>query len=360
MAIVERDAPYPELKKSHTAAHKGTPWTDFKPPASAPVWNVIQGFGNYWLLMSAVELGAFDALRDLAPCRLEPLAERLGLPRRSALFLFDGLVAIGMIEQYRDVYKLGDLAVRYLTSDAVASMADLIGVAPGPLENWEHLADTLRNGTPGAPIENDPEGFYVPLVEATFPTMLRAATRADLKIGYSRTPGMRLLDVGAGGAPWSVAVLSQNPTATAVVNDLPGVLTVAERRISEAGHIDRATMLPGDFHTVPFDDEGFDLVVLGHILRTEGDEGARHMIDRAFAALRPGGRVIVSDYFRDNTRKFNPFGVLMGLTMVAATRQGHTFTNEEISTWMRESGFRALRLIEPIGFNQMYVASKPE
>jgi ubiquinone/menaquinone biosynthesis C-methylase UbiE len=363
MAIVERDAPYPELKKSHTAAHKGTPWSDYKPPASAPVWNIIQGFGNYWLLMAAIELGAFDTLQKIGPCPLEPLAEATGLSHRSALFLFDGLVAIGMIEQYRDVYKLGDLASRYLTSDAVASMADLIGVAPGPLENWEELTETFRRGTPRQPIENDPEGFYVPLVEATFPTMLRAATRADLKIGYSRTPNLRLLDLGAGGAPWSVAVLSQNPTATTVVNDYEGVLEVAKRRIAAAGIADyesRVEYLPGDFHTVELEPNSFDMVILGHILRTEGDEGAQHMIDRAYAALRPGGRVIVSDYFRDNTRKFNPFGVLMGVTMVAATRQGHTFTNEEVTAWIRATGFEALRLIEPIGFNSMYVASKPE
>ena len=356
----ERDAPYPELKKSHTAAHKGTPWSDFKPPASAPVWNIIQGYGNYWLLCSAVELGVFDLLQELGPTTLRPVADRLALPERSAVFLLDGLVAIGMIEQYRDVYKLGDLAKRYLTTDAPASMADLIAVAPGPLENWEELAATFRRGTPEHPIEDDPEGFYIPLVEATFPTMLRAATRADLKIGYSRRPGLRLLDLGAGGAPWSVAVLGQNPTATSVVNDFDGVLAVAKRRIADAGVADRVTYLPGDFHMVEIEQGSFDLVVLGHILRTEGDDGAQHMIRRAFDALRPGGRVIVSDYFRDNTRKFNPFGVLMGVTMVAATRHGHTFTHRQITDWLRDTGFNALRLVEPIGFNQMYVAEKPE
>lgn len=354
-----RDAPYPELKKTHTAAHKGTPWRDFKPPASAPVWNVIQGFGNYWLLRAAVDLGVFDVLEELGPSTLAPLAQRLELPERSALFLLDGLVALGMIEQYRNTYELGDLAARYLTTDAVASMADLIAVAPGPLANWESLADTLRRGTPANPIEDDPEGFYVPLVDATFPTMLRAATRADLKIGYSRRPSLRLLDLGAGGAPWTVAVLGQNPSATAVVNDFEGVLPVARRRIADAQVGDRVTYLPGDFHEVPLAPQSFDLVVLGHILRTEGDDGAQHMIGRAFDALAPGGTVVVSDYFRDNTRKFNPFGVLMGLTMVAATRRGHTFTNREVSEWLYHSGFRSLRLIEPIGFNQMYVATKP-
>ena len=28
------DSPYPELKKSHTMARTGRPWTDVKPPAA--------------------------------------------------------------------------------------------------------------------------------------------------------------------------------------------------------------------------------------------------------------------------------------------------------------------------------------
>ena len=40
------DSPYPEIKKTHTMAHTGRPWRDRKPPPSAGVWSVIQGFGN--------------------------------------------------------------------------------------------------------------------------------------------------------------------------------------------------------------------------------------------------------------------------------------------------------------------------
>ena len=355
----ERDAPYPEIKKTHTAAHVGTPWSDHKPPASAPVWNVIQGYGNYWLLVSAVELDVFDTLQRLGPSGLSPLAVELGLPERSALFLLDGLVAIGMLEQVRDVYKLGDLAKRYLTSDGPATMADLIAVAPGPLGNWSDLTATLRRGTPGQPIEDDAPAFYKPLVEATFPTILRAATRADLRIGYSRRRGTRLLDLGAGCAPWTVAVLQKDDTATSVVNDLPGVIESAQKTIADFGFTDRVDFLAGDFHEVPIEEKSFDMVVLGHIIRTEGEDGARHLIRRAFDALKPEGKIVVADYFRDNTRKFNPFGVLMGVTMVAATRQGYTFTNEEVSEWVHEAGFRGIRLVEPIGYNQMYVAEKP-
>ena len=51
------DSPYPDLKKRHTMARSGRPWRDFKPPPSGPVWGIIQGFGSYWTLVAAIDLG---------------------------------------------------------------------------------------------------------------------------------------------------------------------------------------------------------------------------------------------------------------------------------------------------------------
>ena len=66
------DSPYPELKKTHTMARRGRPWRDFKPPPSAPVWAIIQGFGSYWTLVAAVDLGVFDAVQRRARRRPTP------------------------------------------------------------------------------------------------------------------------------------------------------------------------------------------------------------------------------------------------------------------------------------------------
>lgn len=324
------------------------------------MWNVIQGFGNYWLLVAAIDLGVFDTLGRLGKTTVEPVAELIGAPVTHTRFLLDGLVAIGMIEQHRDVYELGELGERYLATDGPASMAALVRVAPGPLANWEELADTIRRGAPAHPIEDDPVSFYRPLVEATFATILRSATRADLKIGYGRSvDATRVLDLGAGGAPWAIAMLKACPGATATVNDLPGVIEVARVKVAEHGVADRVEFRPGDFHAIDLEAGHYDYVVLGHVCRAEGFEGAQHLISRAFAALKPEGRLLLSDYFPDNTRTFNPFGVLMGVTMMAATARGLTFTHEQIVAWLGEAEFEAIRLVEPIGFQQVFVASKP-
>lgn len=353
------DAPYPEIKKTHSMARKGRPWVDYKPPPASPVWSVIEGFASYHLLLAALDLDVFDTLERIGSTMIEPVATELGVSTAHLQALLDSLVALGLLEQYRDVYGLNDVARRYLTSDGEASMVGLIPVAPGPHTNWIGLADTIRSGRPETPIDDDPAAFYVPLVEGTFTTIFRVASRADMFIRYSSLVAPRVLDLGAGGAPWSIAVLTACPDATAVVNDLSGVLGVAQRMTAEHGVSDRCEFLAGDFHEVELEEGSFDLVVLGHVCRTEGEDGARHLVERAFAALRPGGRVVVSDYFVDPERKFNPHAVLMGMTMMASTAKGFPLTGEQVVGWLVGTGFEAIRLIEPIGFQFAYVATRP-
>ncbi len=354
-----RDAPYPELKTTHTMAHVGRPFTDYRPPAAAPVWAAIEGLARYHVLVAALDLDVFDTLQRIGPAPLEAVNIEIDASPEHLRTLLDSIVVLGLLDQINGVYELNDTARRYLVSDGPATMATLIPLAPGPHDNWTRLADTVRNGRPATPIETDPAAFYVPLVEGTFTTMYRCAIRADLKLRYSALDAPRVLDLGAGGAPWAIAILQGNATASAVVNDLPGVLHVAERKACEHGVDDRITLLPGDFHTVELEPESFDIAVLGHVCRIEGAVGSQHLIERAFEALRPEGRLILADYFCDPGRKLNPHAVLMGATMMASTVNGNGFTAGEYSEWIASAGFEAIRLIEPIGFQQQFVATKP-
>ena len=354
-----RDAPYPELKKTHTMAHVGRPYTDYKPPPAAPVWAAIEGLGRYYVLTAAIELDVFDTLQRIGPATVGELNAELHCSEAHLRTLLDSVVAMGLLDQVNGVYSLDDTAKRYLVGDGPATMAALVPVAPGPHENWTRLADTVRNGRPATPVEDDPAAFYLPLVEGTFTTMHRCAVRADLKLRYSAMRAPRVLDLGAGGAPWAIAILHGNPEASAVVNDLPGVVDVTARKCAEHGVADRVELREGDFHAIPIEPSAYDVVVLGHVCRTEGEERARRLIGRAFTALRPEGMLILADYFVDPERKLNPHAVLMGATMMASTVHGNGFTTDEYAGWVRDAGFEAVRLIEPIGFQQQLVAAKP-
>jgi SAM-dependent methyltransferase len=356
---VSVDAPYPELKKTHTMARKGRPWRDYKPPPSGSVWGIIQGYGSYFMLVAAVDLGVFDGIERLGPCRVGALAEDLGVSAPHLEHLLDAMVSFGFLDQVDDVYELTETAERYLCTNGPASMAGLVHVAPGPLENWTHLADTIRTGHVARPIDDDPAWFYGPLVQATFATQFRAASRFALKMGWARRPGLRVLDLGAGHAPWAIALLESSPHSTGVVNELPEIIGATAAMLEQRGLADRVELRPGDFHTIDIEPHAFDVVVLGHVCRTEGDERSRALVQRARQALRPGGELVLTDYFADNDRKFNPFGVQMGMTMLANTQRGGRLTHEQVTGWLREAAFRNIRLVEPIGFNQVYVATAP-
>jgi SAM-dependent methyltransferase len=352
------DSPYPELKSTHTMARSGRPWRDRKPPPSAPVWAIIQGFGSYWALVAAIELGVFDGLQRTGPIEAGGLADELSVSTVHLAHLLDALVTFGFLDQLAGVYSLTETAERYLCTDGAASMASLVTVAPGPHANWTRLAETIRTGEVGTPIEDNAAAFYGPLVTATFPTQLRAGSRLGAALGWARRPGLRVLDLGAGRAPWSIAVLQQSPGSTAVVNDIAGVVELAAATLGEHGVADRAELRPGDFHAIDVEPAAFDVVVLGHVCRTEGEARATALVRRAAEALRPGGQLVLADYFADNDRRHNPFGVQMGMTMLAATRRGGMLTHGQVHGWLVAAGLVAIRLLEPIGFNQVYVASK--
>lgn len=354
------DSPYPELKRTHTMARTGRPWRDHKPPPSAPVWAIIQGFGSYWALVAAIELGVFDTLQRTGPASVDEVAGELDVSTVHLAHLLDALATFGFLEHGADSYALTATAERYLCTDGAASMAALVAVAPGPHANWTELATTIRTGRVDAPVDDDAAAFYGPLVTATFPTQLRVATRLGAMLGWARRPGLRVLDLGAGRAPWAIGVLDQSAGSSAVVNDLPGIADLAHATIGEHGVADRIAVRAGDFHVVDIEPAAYDIVVLGHVCRTEGDERARALVARAVTALRPGGQLVLADYFADNDRTANPFGVQMGLTMLAATRHGGMLTHGQVHGWLVAAGLETIRLLEPIGFNQVYVATRPQ
>jgi len=355
---MKADTPYPEIKKTHTMAHNGRPWRDHKPPPSGPVWDIITAGNKYWMLVAAIDLDIFDALGERGRQTIEDLSVYLNVSSSHLQHLMDCMVTLGFLDQINNQYELTEMAERYLCRNGAASMASLVRVSPGPLENWMNLAETIRSGTVSTPIEDNIAGVYGPLVSATYPTQHRVATRLGDSVGWRRRPAMKILDLGAGCAPWSIAAMQQSANSTAVINDFPEIIGRAKDKVGEMGLLPRSEFRPGNFHDIQFESASYDLIILGHICRTEGHMLAKELIARAVEALKPGGQIVVADYFADNERKLNAFGVQMGMNMVANTMRGAVITHEQIFSWLSSQALEMIRMVEPIGFNTVYVANK--
>jgi len=82
------------------------------------------------------------------------------------------------------------------------------------------------------------------------------------------------------------------------------------------------------------------------------------LLDKAYAALPPGGAVIAYDAIIDDDRSKNAFGLLMSLNMLIETPGGFDYTGADCCAWMKDAGFRETRVVHLVGPDSMVVGIK--
>jgi SAM-dependent methyltransferase len=308
----------------------------------------VNGFTAYFSVRAADELGVFTLLSE-RPAGVDEIAGRCGADPRRLLHLLGANVAAGTLERTADGFALSPLAAAHLVPGSPGYLGALVRHSPGPVENWPHLAETVRGSPPPRDVGGEGGAFFVELAEATFPAQSAAARAAIGSLLEGRLPAApRVLELGAGAGPWVLAILEAYPEGRAVVNDLDGVIQLAERRLQERGLASRAELLPGDYWKVDLPAHAFDLVVLAHVCRAEGDEGAASLVRRAAGALVAGGHMLIAEYLLDDDLGGPAQAQLLGITMVTSTERGGTFTRSQACRWLSSAGLDVEQLASPL------------
>lgn len=324
-------------------------------------WGLVNGLTGYFAVRAADELGVFDVLAHDGPAGHEELAIRCGAVPSALRGILAGNVAAGTLECRGGAFSLSHLAAAHLVSGQPGYLGPLLRLSPGPLENWPALAATARGDRPPRDVGADGAAFLAELVAATFGVQLAVARTA---LGALAADGRLdeaplVVELGAGSAPWSVAVLERRSKARVLVNDLAPVLPLARVELERRGFAGRADWLEGSYFEVPLPDGRCDLVVLGHVCRAEGDQGAAALVARAAAALRPGGTLVIAEYLLDDDLAGPAQAQLLGTTMVASTRHGGTFTHAEVHRLVTGAGLDVVSDTVPAPPTAVVVASRP-
>jgi SAM-dependent methyltransferase len=318
---------------------------------------VVRSYQSACVLAAAAELDLFDVLAE-RPLTAMDIAGAVGGDLRATTILLDALAALGFIHKSQDRYSASEDVAALLTRRGSQNVLATIQHQANCLRNWSQLASVVKSGRPAPriPSVRGPEGDTASFIGAMHD---RAAVIADGLIRKVNPAAIRhFLDVGGGSGSYTLAFLRANRNAIATLFDLPPVILLAQKRLSEAGFTSRAKLVPGNFESDPIP-AGADFVWLSAIIHQNSREENRRLFAKSYAALVPGGRVAIRDMVMDSSRTSPVSGALFAVNMLVATQSGGTFTFDEITEDLASAGFKNATLVsQDEGMDSIVVAEK--
>ncbi len=334
------------------------------PPIPDKILQVGLGFWASKTLLSAIEMELFTELAK-HPEDLPTLQGRLGLHPRSARDFVDTLVALGFLRRLDGKYHNTPETGLFLDKNKPSYIGGILEMANHRLyRHWGHLTEALRTGEQ----QGESKGGAGSVFEALYadPARLKEFLRA--MSGISRGANICIakrfpwaayktyVDVGTAQGDLAVQIALANPQLKGIGFDLPEVGSIFEEYVEQNKLSERLTFKGGSFFTDALPKA--DVVLLGHILHDWNLEQKKMLLEKACAALPPGGAVVVYDSIIDDDRSENAFGLMMSLNMLIETQGGFDYTGADCIGWMKAAGFRETRVEHLVGPDSMVIGIK--
>jgi hypothetical protein len=325
---------------------------DITPVAPDRIVELGKAFRASRALFSAVELGVFTALAR-GPRNLERLRADVGIAERGARDFFDALVALKLLE--RDgagQYRNGPEAALYLDRGKPTYIGgELDNFNKRGYPHWQFLTQALKTGKPQSVATAG--NYFLDLysdqsVLETYTEGMTGGARLVAPAIVAKFPWHRyrtVIDVGSSQGGLLVEIARAHPHIAGGGFDLPPVRPRFESYVGMQGLSGRLGFHAGDFLRDPL--PSADVLILGRVLHNWDAATKTMLLQKAHAALSPGGALIVYERMIDDERRSSAPGLLASLNMHIMTEGGFDYTALDLIAWMQDAGFHDLR-IEPL------------
>lgn len=312
----------------------------------AEIFDLLQGFVKSQVLLALVELDVLQRLLD-RPSSAEQLGLLTGVsPDRMARLLSAG-VAMRLLKRKRDgrytlarrgaaILGVPGLAQMISHNQALyADMADPVAFLRGETDTklaqfWPYVF-----GGSGEVSRDVAERYSDLMAQSQLLVAHDTLSMVDMR-------GIKtLLDVGGGSGAFLCEVLRAHPKIRAVLMDLPEVMSAARENFEKAGQAARVGLHPGSFRTGPLP-QGADAISLIRVFYDHKDETVADVLSKAFEALPPGGRLIVSEPMSGGNRP-EPAGDIYFNFYTMAMGTGTVRSAARIAEMCEEAGFTDIR-----------------
>jgi cyclopropane fatty-acyl-phospholipid synthase-like methyltransferase len=307
----------------------------------------LAGLFAFQVVSVAVRQGVFEALavHALTPTQL---AEQISCHERGTQMLLEALAAIGYVTEANGRYQNTSITEKWVLHNDAFNMDALVTF-------WNAAAQELMPAAEAVLQTGErPYDFYE--WAASRPELYRAYQQQMMMSAHSagadivrkvRLPeqARSLLDVGGAHGLYSLLFCQQYPNLHATILDNHAGAQMAQENIAEYQMQDRVKSVVGDLWQTDWG-ESHDVILLFNLMHHFGAEGNTKLLERAAAALRPGGQVAILDQIVGKvTGKATNALIRLIAWQYYLFADGRVHEHDAIKGWLRQSGFRDIRVI---------------
>jgi ubiquinone/menaquinone biosynthesis C-methylase UbiE len=332
---------------AHSPAARGTDVPNRTPERDRPAGpdRLLAMSIGYWVtqILGAAAHYKFFTLIARGNTTVRAIAGAAKTDERGTRTVLDSLVALEVLTKRGDTYGLTPDADAFLVEGRPGDLTPMLEGHPAlTYANWGRLREALQDPTAMRQYADLDKGaeFFAKLVRAIMPLGLQPAdvVAEHLGIGTERK-AMRILDIGAGGAAWSIPFARRDRSARITGFDMPNVLAQTEQIVAEFGVKQQFTFTPGNLLQDDFGTSAFDIVILGNICHGLTADQNRDLLKRCYRALAPGGRLVIADMVPNEDRTGPTFPVLFAVNMFVMGGED-TYPMSAYRAWLGAAGYR--------------------
>jgi predicted transcriptional regulator len=307
--------------------------------------------GSYWqacTLHAGVKLDLFTVLGK-AKVGAEEAAKKIGCDALALIKLLNALIAMGLVTKSGNEYSNTSGSYDYLSTVSPNYIGYIIKHHHHLVEGFSKLDTSVMTGKPvrGRASFTDEvkrESFLLGMFNQasnTAPNLVKDVPLSDK---------LTLLDLGGGPGTYAIYFCLQNPRLLASVYDLATTKPFAESTIKRFNLSDRINFIPGNYLDDPVEGK-YDAAWLSHILHAEGFSGCMTIINKAVAALNPGGLLLIHEFILNDTMDGPLFPALFSLNMLIGTPDGQAYSESQIKGMLKDAGLKDIKRLPYKGPN---------
>jgi demethylspheroidene O-methyltransferase len=310
------------------------------------LFDLSAGFVYSQVLFASVRSGLLQALAD-GPRPLPDVAQVVDLPEAATLRLLRAAISLRLVQRSGENFRLGELGAVMRGNPSIAAMvshherlyrdlADPLALLADPGQTqlaayWPYATAEDRGTIDAAGV-----AAYSELMASS-----QAMLADDILDAVDLSRSRHLLDVAGGQGVFLTAALARHAHLTGCVMDLPPVAERAAGRLAQSAVSARASAAGRDMFAEPWP-EGADLLSFVRVLHDHDDEPVDRLLEQAYAALLPGGRVLVAEPMAQ-TRGSEPVGDAYFGFYLLAMGSGRPRPAAELRERLQAAGFRRVR-----------------